>query len=263
MPQHTMRAFTLIELLVVVAITVVLLALITPALDKAVYQAELTVCAARQKGIGSSVTAYAMDSKRWYPARAPAPQASWRTWQLVMPFTSAQDPFDFRTTLRPALAINKMLNDPLTSTVDMETNVLTTWVYAPYSLWFGFAYSGQPGMYKVGDRWGWTVGTKSGNSLVLAGDLDETNYAAYVYGGHPDADGYTHQDLAQDDINFNTYSRWISSTGFNRGQVDLNFLYSDGAVTRFSGVPVLEDVRLMRITSFQTPKGWDQLMPPQ
>ena len=42
-------AFTLIELLVVVTIIVVLLAMLTPALDKAIYQAELAVCGAHKK----------------------------------------------------------------------------------------------------------------------------------------------------------------------------------------------------------------------
>lgn len=40
------KAFTLIELLVVITIIVVLLALLVPALDKAIYQAQLSVCAA-------------------------------------------------------------------------------------------------------------------------------------------------------------------------------------------------------------------------
>src|SRR5438132_646169 len=63
---HRSSAFTLIELLVVVTIIAVLLALLTPALDRAIYEAELAVCGANNHALGLGVIAYAMDSKRNY-----------------------------------------------------------------------------------------------------------------------------------------------------------------------------------------------------
>jgi prepilin-type N-terminal cleavage/methylation domain-containing protein len=63
------HAFTLIELLVVVTVIVLLLALLTPALDKAVYQAELTVCATRLRTIATGSVTYAFDYRRAYPHR--------------------------------------------------------------------------------------------------------------------------------------------------------------------------------------------------
>src|SRR6266478_4856578 len=71
-PQAVSRrpqAFTLIELLVVVTIIVVLLALLTPAVDRAIYQAELARCAAQLHGICAGVQVYAAENKRWYPQR--------------------------------------------------------------------------------------------------------------------------------------------------------------------------------------------------
>src|ERR1041384_539065 len=62
------RAFTLVELLVVVSIITVLLALLTPALDRAIYQAELTTCGAKLKGISTATLAYAVANARCYPA---------------------------------------------------------------------------------------------------------------------------------------------------------------------------------------------------
>ena len=66
------RAFTLVELLVVVTIIVILLALLTPALDKAVVQAQLAVCGARQKAMGNIFITYATESKQMLPS-------GWRT----------------------------------------------------------------------------------------------------------------------------------------------------------------------------------------
>src|SRR3970040_128099 len=63
------RGFTLIELLVVITIIVVLLALLTPALDKAIYQAELAVCATHLKTIANGAALYAGEYKRRWPYR--------------------------------------------------------------------------------------------------------------------------------------------------------------------------------------------------
>src|SRR5688572_4594237 len=63
------KAFTLIELLVVVTIIVVLLSMLAPALDKAIYQAELVQCGGKLKLMGSAVTLYTFDNKKHYPDR--------------------------------------------------------------------------------------------------------------------------------------------------------------------------------------------------
>src|SRR5688500_3053707 len=68
-----MRAFTLIELLVVITIIVVLLSMLTPALDRAIYQAELAVCAANQDAIAGAVVVYAAGHRRMYPYRVGVP----------------------------------------------------------------------------------------------------------------------------------------------------------------------------------------------
>ena len=59
--------FSLVELLVVVTIIVVLLALLTPALDTAIREAELAVCSSNQRSIGQALQMYLGDSRRYYP----------------------------------------------------------------------------------------------------------------------------------------------------------------------------------------------------
>ncbi|HVL39702.1 MAG TPA: type II secretion system protein, partial [Fimbriimonadaceae bacterium] len=67
--MNNRAAFTLVELLVVITILVVLLAMLTPAMDRAIYQAQLTVSAANLKSIAGGVTTYATEQQRKYPHR--------------------------------------------------------------------------------------------------------------------------------------------------------------------------------------------------
>ena len=66
------HAFTLIELLVVVAIIVALIAILLPAMSKAVYVATTATCVSRQHQIAVGVLNYAADYERWYPYRGPS-----------------------------------------------------------------------------------------------------------------------------------------------------------------------------------------------
>src|SRR5688572_22045336 len=66
-PIRPYPGFTLVELLVVITIIAILLALMMPAMDKAIYQAELAVCASNQRQTATGLYVYAMDHRRWYP----------------------------------------------------------------------------------------------------------------------------------------------------------------------------------------------------
>src|SRR5688500_13745385 len=63
------RGFTIVELLVVITIIVILLALLMPGMDRAIYQAELAVCAAKLDAVSSGTTLYALNHRRAYPYR--------------------------------------------------------------------------------------------------------------------------------------------------------------------------------------------------
>src|SRR5687767_13925462 len=67
------RGFMLIQLLVVIGIIVILLAILTPALDRAMYSAELAACGSTMKGLALSGLTYAFDHNRVYPSRRRPP----------------------------------------------------------------------------------------------------------------------------------------------------------------------------------------------
>src|SRR5688572_2452466 len=98
-PKST--GFTLVELLVVITIIVILLAMLAPAMDTAIYQAQLAVCATNLKGIAPGVTAYAMNNQRRYPDRRTVQNNLWVN--LIKDNTAATD---YRAMVRPYLSVN-------------------------------------------------------------------------------------------------------------------------------------------------------------
>src|SRR5688572_24681708 len=122
--MYRTHAFTLIELLVVVTIIVVLLALLVPALDKTIYQADLVACAAKLDAIGGLMTSGAAANQRRYPDRLPV----WAPTVVNLPkqpnpnTPGGFDGGDNRPALRGYLgaSLNKMLNDPLCKPVDID-----------------------------------------------------------------------------------------------------------------------------------------------
>src|SRR5688572_14459762 len=108
--------FTLIELLVVVTIIVVLLALLTPALDKAIYSAELAVCGSQLHAIGSGATIYAAQFRRYYPYREYSQRSQARAVDIrymELPGAGPSSGIDERPLLRTFMPLNETLNDPL------------------------------------------------------------------------------------------------------------------------------------------------------
>ena len=125
--------FTLIELLVVVTIIVILLAMLTPALDKAIYQAELVKCGANLHVTGSALLTYALHNNRNYPPRV---VASWGDLPTTLSIKSSAFVLDERPPLNGYISITRTLNDPLTAAVNLETANPDTYVHGTYARWY-------------------------------------------------------------------------------------------------------------------------------
>jgi prepilin-type N-terminal cleavage/methylation domain-containing protein len=257
------RAFTLIELLVVITIIVVLLALLVPALDKAIYQGELAVCASQLRGIGSAVTTYAMENKRYYPDRGLLNQAyNWDQPALLRyhPASAPARTVDQRVVLRKALPdLNKQLNDPLSGSLDIEGSE-AQWIFSPYNLWWGFKYG--PGTYamaKIGERWDY----RNQEFQVLASDRDivrpQNREAQSSHSDHMHAGGVLDNVVLNDEVSpwlpgTITIALWHSGLDATfaglteqRGPVDDNFGMSDLSVQRFDRVRYDRDSRLRMV----------------
>jgi prepilin-type N-terminal cleavage/methylation domain-containing protein len=98
--------FTLVELLVVISIIVVLLALLAPALERAISEAERVVCLSNERVIGVAIGAYASDYKGHFPHGIPPlaaeelyipvipwPKGSKPPHQVLVPYTAGVKPF--------------------------------------------------------------------------------------------------------------------------------------------------------------------------
>jgi prepilin-type N-terminal cleavage/methylation domain-containing protein len=281
--------FTLVELLVVVAIIVVLLALLAPALDQAIYQAELTVCAAQQRTIGQAALSYALHHKRHYPYR-PAVDNIDSNWQAISLYhrPGAWGPYDDRPTLRPYMDINRLLNDPLVQPVDLDKTYdgdassedVTADVVASIGMWFGYRYRDEKGMHRIGDRWTYFFNnpdpqlrtTRSFDLFVS--DREVTGGSGNVLGqvgvqcSHPDDKGILYNVPVQDgrhpwggpNLNL-TISMWLNLVSApQRGLVDLNYTNQDLAVHRYNGVE-RNDSRMVVVRTFVNKEGGPHQVP--
>lgn len=247
--------FTLVELLVVITIVVVLLAMLLPAVDRAVYEAELAVCGSRLKTIASAAHVYAADQRRMYPDRRATTVAHGSGDLIAHPSKGIDD----RPLLadRVGLALNAALNCPFHRAVDFPASKDTTLTVAGYTMLFDFGYPGEQRMRKLGDRFTWTqttsLGTRKHRFGVLASDVDQVNYTA-VYGktSHPDSLGKAYSIVWQDyeltPLEISTQSRWIASgsNGPSRGTTDQGYALEDGSVLRVRGVEWLGHDHLLQ-----------------
>jgi len=241
MTRTVYYAFTLIELLVVITIIAVLLALLMPAMDKAVYQAELARCAAHQDTVVLSVGVYAVENKRHYPDRRSLRAVSNEPTYLGRTLTAGGDD---RPIVTPYLSLKALLC-PLAggNNIDLsvEANDPETYVYSSFGLFFGWGYPGKPATRKIGDRFqGDDVGDRFS---VLVADHDALRPAPLTLTAHPDDQGLAKLVPAQNFDPFAaggvstgalgkvTVSWWQGSNG--RGLIDRNIAYQDGSVERF------------------------------
>jgi len=258
MSPFTLRdpGFTLVELLVVITILVVLLALLSPAMDQAIYQAQLAVCASRLGAIATSSNLYATDQQRSYPYRQAMDRSFATRWSrpnVVVdeggpaPSLIGDVPYDDRPTLYPYFGQGlKVMHDPLTGgTVDFAVDDFS--VFVDYMLWFGARFvgaGGGTGMYRLGSRLEWTDRGVKHAFTVLASDQDvqlpNSNGAQKAWSSHPDREDKLFFVQLTTRATWHV-AHWERQTDERRGTLETNFAYADGSVRRWNDVTYNDD----------------------
>jgi prepilin-type N-terminal cleavage/methylation domain-containing protein len=247
-------AFTLVELLVVITVILVLLAMLVPALDQAIYQAELATCAAQLGGVGKGVTVYAVDYKRRYPLR-PGVEANDENHQPHDLVAGVWGPGIEMTTDQRALIKGmfslKMLVDPLTQEVDLERQEegLPQIVMTGYCMWWGWGYRGERKMARLGDRFTWTGladpqaagDPRTARFDLLVSDRHHLKIASEAQTSHPDKNGTLVSMRLQNSTDnpwipaFQvTQSFWYGRGSDQHGPMDMSYTHADGSVSRLT-----------------------------
>ena len=228
MRTHACTGFTLVELLVVVTIIIVLLAMLAPALEKAVYQAELAACGANMKAVSNGAMAYALGNRRLYPERQMLRNTSQNvsntteiTWEGVFPnslrrpASNTTPASDDRPLFQEFMGLGSLL-DACAGKVNLSVgaNAPNAYVSASRLLWFGWQYRIPEGgvsnnttnvggsvrswkpMRRIGDRWTWFGRGPLDDaefervSSLLASDMDGVT----LFGGQGGGNMASHPD---------------------------------------------------------------------
>jgi prepilin-type N-terminal cleavage/methylation domain-containing protein len=212
--QHR-HGFTLIELLVVVAILSVLLAILTPMLTSARYQAQIVQCVAVLRGVGFAQVNYATENVGRFPAEAPREETDERNYNLTpwrrawaLRENTSRASFDLRPTYREYLGgelANTMLC-PLAPPYFADSTTLDHGGHSQYSLSPYMMYT--TNNWRQSRAWYADVGAyeRLGRSwspqrnpdvsfTVLASDYNIYNRGdKQVFSGHPGPDGFVSDD---------------------------------------------------------------------
>lgn len=279
------HAFTLVELLVVISIIVVLLAMLTPALDKAIYHAMLVQCSANTRATAHSGILYAHANRRYYPVAEQSRTVNGHTARMLG--SDSQPKRDLRLVFeRQSLPWTKLLVCPLSEPfeISFEANDADTEVYGSYAVFFGWVYARDrentqlgTAMNKLGDRFDCSdpnePDTIYSYRVLVSDQFMEQFPKGSTQGAHQDRDnlmdrlhrfqnGVENPSLEFEGVGVGgkkvTVSEW---RGVKRGIYDVNYAMDDGSVLRVDADRHDERLRSAQQRRVPTFNGWGLRLP--
>ena len=215
-------AFTLIELLVVITIIALLIAMLLPAVKRARYYANLTICKSHLRQIGIGVISYTGDHDGNYPLRLGIWKGEWSALNAIKDHRIPAN--DDRPRLKPYVHL-KLLNCPLGPRPDLDIEAVDKtsplqYIYGCYIMLWNIQYANKPLRATIEDP---LVDPLDREHRILAGDADMCDAPQpWRSSTHP-ASGF-YPSL----FGWNEWMREGSPPRYD--PLDLNFLYDDGSV---------------------------------
>jgi hypothetical protein len=246
----------------------VLLALLTPALDKAIFEAEMAVDMAQHGGIAKGATAYAMGFRRLYPYR-PTMDKENGQFERIQSGLVGGVYNDDRPILRQFMGM-KMFQCPFNDQVDYDTTRNDVWILPSTLLWFsGRGLIDKAGqkyrpMRRVGDRVEWSgprhpfLGDTEPRTWAfdyLASETDWNRMFDQVRTAHPDDEGVLSPEALQGESVFlvllGVRSRWRSYETGERGSISQIYARTDGSVRRINDIKNHDPQRTVEVPEFE------------
>ena len=263
------RAFTLIELLVVIAILAVLAALLVPAMKQALYTAKLVHCTSNLRQVGVASFQYAGDHDGKWPERSIRTHYSPDSPTMIAALYMGPG-YDDRPLFAPYLGMLDLLCCPFSPSPEpIATSTPDRIVMISYEYWAGGLLDQEvpsSALVSMDDIMDW-------NGIlfdVIAADSmhRDINVPAY-YSSHPDRPQYTtFRSIKPGDPVYGDAYTIAHYSGPRLGEVDRNFLHTDGSVQRLMRLKLPQarhDGTLVRVPlqSFNANPGRYGYLPPK
>ncbi|XAL99961.1 prepilin-type N-terminal cleavage/methylation domain-containing protein [Phycisphaeraceae bacterium D3-23] len=257
---HTRRnGFTLIELLVVISIIALLIAILLPALGKAKYASKMTQCRSNLHQVGIGAMAFANDNKDIFPPASPAGKPT-----DIRAFDGTTGEwFDLRDTFEDYANLN-LVQCPLAPRQLDYNQATTPLIETTYGLYWNWKWDDfGPYNHQKLEKQDDVMTYRDDEFDILAMDYDTINYgASYSEGPHPFANGEA-ISFPEDGSPNLTLTRWNNWDGTGRGNIDKNYLHTDGSVETYGNISYNHTGydELVRLPSFHSGLGWVVYMP--